>query len=541
MGKLIYKGSEILAKILICDDEEYVREGIIKTISWNKIGIHSIEQASDGIIGYEKALQFQPDILLTDVRMPQMDGVELAHAIKSLFPRCKIIFMSGYSDKEYLKSAINLKAIKYVEKPIDPEEMFEAISQAYSIYMEEEKQRIAIESIRKDTEELQIIKKNELVLDLISGNISIENINERAKQTNLSLPLKGDYVVIALKLKQDDLSKSDLGDISYRSVKAILDNIISLHNLNGLSVIKNDNYIISVIYERNETNMDLILVKVKRIANELLSANQNIDIFIGIGSKVNGVENISKSYKTAVLAQHDLFYTGYNKFKIYEEINDTFYEYDNTVLKEFIQFLQMQNTGEALNLIKQLTDKFKKNKNVLSDYVKNIYFKIFNSFIKISEENGFLISQIHSVDFLWKTVSDFETLDALENFIIENLNAYSHYLNEKASQNRIVNKIILILQEHHTNPNLTIKDISTIVGLSHAYLCVIFKAETKKTINQYLTEYRIEKAQEYLKQKHEKLYEIASKVGYKDHNYFTRTFKKITNMTPSEFREKYSI
>ena len=117
-------------KLLIADDEKLTREGIISSIDWKSLGISEIYQVDDGIHGLELAKDVHPDIVLSDVRMPRLDGIEMASRLRELFPNINIIFMSGYSDKEYLKAAIKLKAISYVEKPIDPEEIREAVLEA---------------------------------------------------------------------------------------------------------------------------------------------------------------------------------------------------------------------------------------------------------------------------------------------------------------------------------------------------------------------------------------------------------------------------
>lgn len=126
-------------KLLIIDDEDNTREGIIESISWDKIGISQVEQADDGVNALKKTSTFAPDIILTDVRMPRMDGIELSFKLKELYPDCKIIFMSGYSDKEYLMSAIQLKAVNYIEKPINIHELEQAVRDAVEMCREDQK------------------------------------------------------------------------------------------------------------------------------------------------------------------------------------------------------------------------------------------------------------------------------------------------------------------------------------------------------------------------------------------------------------------
>ena len=128
-------------RILIADDEELTRKGIISSIDWENLGISQIDSADDGINALSHAQKNAPDILLTDVRMPRMDGIELSKRLRELVSDCPIIFMSGYSDKEYLKAAINLKAVSYVEKPFTPDDITQALTEAVSLVQKQQLQR----------------------------------------------------------------------------------------------------------------------------------------------------------------------------------------------------------------------------------------------------------------------------------------------------------------------------------------------------------------------------------------------------------------
>ena len=114
-------------KLLIVDDEELTRTGVISSIDWQSIGIQEVLQADDGINGIEMARVHRPDIVLCDVRMPRLDGIAMLEQLEEILPDIVPVFMSGYSDKEYLKAAIKLKAVNYIEKPLNPVEIRDAI------------------------------------------------------------------------------------------------------------------------------------------------------------------------------------------------------------------------------------------------------------------------------------------------------------------------------------------------------------------------------------------------------------------------------
>lgn len=124
-------------KLLIVDDEINTRKGIINRLPLKEMGITEVYDADDGINGLKAVSAFKPDIILTDVRMPRMDGVEMIYKVREQLPSCQVIFMSGYSDKEYLKSAIDLKAVNYIEKPINMNELLDALRTSVSLHEKE--------------------------------------------------------------------------------------------------------------------------------------------------------------------------------------------------------------------------------------------------------------------------------------------------------------------------------------------------------------------------------------------------------------------
>lgn len=123
-------------KLLIVDDEELTRTGLMTSINWASLGIEEIFQADDGVNGLEQARIHKPEIILCDVRMPRMDGITMLERLEKILPDSVPIFMSGYSDKEYLKAAIRLKAVNYIEKPLNPSEVSEAVREAGNLYIQ---------------------------------------------------------------------------------------------------------------------------------------------------------------------------------------------------------------------------------------------------------------------------------------------------------------------------------------------------------------------------------------------------------------------
>ena len=183
-----------MVKILIVDDESYTREGILETIPWEDLSITEVKEAFDGINALEILESYEPDIILTDVRMPRLNGIELSFKAREIYPNCSIIFMSGYSDKEYLKSAIHLKAISYVEKPIDLYELDVLLSSHYNLdnytFLKNKFSVIVFLNLINsfDLDENLFISELEKIINIYNIKPLISFINKKQIILNLFLP-----------------------------------------------------------------------------------------------------------------------------------------------------------------------------------------------------------------------------------------------------------------------------------------------------------------------------------------------------------------
>ena len=192
-----------MIKLLIVDDEIKTREGLRDFISWSELKIDTVQIACDGAEGLEVALEFNPDIIITDIRMSRMNGIDFATKCRTFLPNCKIIFISGYSDKEYLKSAIHLRAISYVEKPINIDEVIAAVSEAVELHLEQVIQQSEIEHSNLVEEKTMNLIKEDCALGFIDMNSKTADIIKKISDSKIKFPLIGNYCTIVIKLKNN--------------------------------------------------------------------------------------------------------------------------------------------------------------------------------------------------------------------------------------------------------------------------------------------------------------------------------------------------
>lgn len=270
------------------------------------------------------------------------------------------------------------------------------------------------------------------------------------------------------------------------------------------------------------------------------SIKEKFHTFICIGKNVNSFYNINQSYESTEKLAEEFFFKGYGSISTYEGDKTEDFIFDDTLLNDFSTFLKDEDKDGAINLISDLTKSIKPFYSTPVYKIKNIYLKLWLLFINYASARFPNLYSKKADNFIFNMISQIDMLDEIEAQIINELEVFYEHI-EKENTNKIVAEIKDVIDKNYYKPDLSIISISNELHVSRAHLCSVFKRNTGKTINKYITDYRIEKAVEILKESDTKLYEVAISVGFTDQNYFTKIFKKKFKMTPSEYRRKYSL
>ncbi len=529
-----------MINLLLVDDEEFTREGIIDNLPWQEIGVDSIIHADDGLTAIEAVKKAKPDIILTDVRMIRMNGIEMSKRIREMYPNCKIIFMSGYSDKEYLLSAIQLKAHYYIEKPIKLDEMRRVIEEVVKVCQQEEHDKIR-ELINKKKLDISIpIVKNKLALLLLNENYAEELINEFIDMDILDLQDDMFFTTAVIKVVADkEVSDVQLGE--YMSeLEDYIQGIFTDRGCSILSAVKDKEFLI-VHIAINPINRNILSNRnTQELFERLYDLNKQYKLFIAVGNNVKGLKMIYQSYRTAMDAMQKAFFRGFRFINFYTAESNVIETFSKEVPEEFFQAITEDKRNEAAIIIRKVTSGFRAFDNVDSDIIKDIYYKAILFLYKQIEKYGVSTYYKGGEDKnqLWKVINNLNTLDEVMEFTLDKVKLYFEFIDSLKQENQTIINIYEYIKKNYMNPDLGVTEISSNTFLSPAYMCTHFKQVTGKTINQYVTEYRIEKAREFLLNKEYKISEVAKMVGYEDSNYFTRLFKKTLGILPSEYREK---
>lgn len=533
-----------MLKVFLVEDEIIVREGIKNSIDWEQNDLYFCGEASDGELALPVILEEKPDIVITDIRMPFMDGLELARQVKKELPAIKIVILSGYGEFEYAKEAINIGITRYLLKPISKYELTKCLITIRDSIIAEQNEHAAFEKYRFDINEYYAEDKRRLFYDMVNGAGSAEEIIERGRKLNLELNANT-YNIILYKVREAkvDLQDSKIPDMLAKELEALIEQHVNAINfdcmLEGNAIlIKGDSI-------ENVVRLQKVIVAGME---QLFADNSDITYFGGIGKPVQGITELSASFQEA------------GRVFAYRYILDDSHIFDSA------EFAYGQadpiNNGADLESIMQLNKK-KAEEFLRSGNKKDIHYFVEEYLKCISNDSrsSLLFRQYIVVDMYYIVAAFAQELgcpresiaepfsDKLQLNMLSSFEQISNYIEDIFSHvidlrdnissskfNDIINKARAYINDNYTNDELSLNQVANHVFLSPTYFSAIFSQKTGQTFIQYLTDLRMSKAKELLKCTDMKTAEIAYAVGYKDPHYFSYIFKKTQNATPKQYR-----
>lgn len=513
-------------KVLITDDEELTRTGVAASLDWAALGIDEVLQADDGLHGLEMARIHQPEIILSDVRMPRMDGITMLEHVRHFLPDTVVIFMSGYSDKEYLKAAIKLKAVSYIEKPLNPEDIRDAILDAVRLY--HQNHHIQHEMTRKSREDAS-------QLAFLLSSPYVNNAGKIRQLTlELSVPFTRDTSFTVFILKMDRLT--EFSHVLRMELSQKLEDFLQPFGMHSLHTEKHSRFLIYYIYG----SVSPLSREIEKIGQYLVSNFDFLEKYMVVaGETCTGPEHAYQAYTSAVVLLQNSFFFPRNTFlsalSVSTAPKNREPDFDGLHLA-FEEALQSRNRSECFHVMDQIYDFYFRNPHIIPGQVRDFYYKLLLTLDDMRKQLHIpaaaeteLIADMMENCFCYQDLHSHLTARVMDFF-----QGAASTLNE----NPTITLIKDYISKNYGAETLSVKDISAHVFLSASYVCTVFKNETGQTLNQYLTEFRMEKAKLLLADPRYKITDISSRVGYSDGNYFGKSFKKYCGLSPSEYREK---
>lgn len=502
-------------RVLVADDEMYTREGILESVDWESLGVEEVMEADDGYTALSIVDWFHPDIVISDVKMPQMDGITFARQFLERFPDSKIIFMSAYLEIRYYQQAIKLSAVDYVEKPLDMDEMIQAIKKAVK-GIEENREK------REGQQKSKIMLEEQVVNYLINPRKKRVHYQELCKQVDF--PVEGHYICLCFK----DLERED----DKQSIVTMIQEFFAERKLTSLTA-KNDGYYYCCILYMGEIEMNRY--PISELGRQF--TNQYPSFQIGLGFYVEHLTAISESWRLCRDALNQAFYEPQRMVFERVQLADNMPVVDSGIYSK-VNHVIMNDPVKLPVVINAVFSEFEKNKALNPLSVKAFAKAIVLDVLRQMGDGESVREEVFFGQSPEEYIDNSESLDEIHQI----LTAVSRRFlgsEELTGNSPVVKNAYRYIWKAFGKPDLGLTEIAEKSGISTGYLRMIFKKETGITVRKYIEDYRIEVAKEKLMHTSERVQDISVACGFAQHGYFSRVFKQRTGMTPAEFREKY--
>lgn len=509
-------------KLVVVDDEPLIIEGLKKYLKWEDYGFTIVGEAEDGLKGLKVCKKAKPDFVITDIRMPGADGIELISALKKDLPCTKFVILSGYGEFELAQQAIRAGASDYILKPLQKEQFMQIISKMKNEldqhYKEIENDKQITDVITKNT----AVLKNSIIKDILEkGSINIKN-NELE-----FFKLNCEKFRIAV-FDNEPYRESIYQEINEFIISSSLD--WHLVNFNSYNII---------LCCTNSNKSNLHVEQLNTLINEIRS-KFDIALTIGVGNIVEHLDDLKISYCSAKENLESQFYL--DKLQLYENklnyIDADLVKKHLTSENENLILNALQN-GDCLKLESALFAIFEMinlNGYIRPDKVKIFFGEILTRiYLQLKQEDKQIFEIKSTLDEIGRIKSYRNLIEFVRNLLTRQCNSFS--ANAENDSKKLIKEIKKYIQDNMSQ-EINLNTIATKFHMNLFYISHLFKKETNMNFLDYLTLLRIDKAKELLTDVNNKVYEVSTRVGYDDQRYFSQVFKKYTGYTPKEFREK---
>lgn len=531
-----------MLKVFLVEDEFVVREGIKNNIDWKAKGYEFCGEASDGELAFPMIKKRKPDIVITDIKMPFMDGLELSRLIKKEMPWIEIIILSGYEEFEYAKEAIKIGVAEYLTKPISGNDLLRAVDSLAEKMQEKLLEREIREKYQKEMEENFLKERKELFGHLVTGTKTTAELLDLGERLDVDLTAMW-YNIILIKMQSKNQAPNEYSDELVESEEQLAKIVDKQHllvfdrNTEGKAVlIKADSK------EELENFQNEYLTKMK----EILDKHQNIRYFVGVGRMVDRLRKVSESFEQAshafayryLIEKSGIIYCEEaeqgavlekDEFDIHKVDAN---QIDRDKIKEFLKTGEKEEVNYFVEeFFKGLGASTMKSKIFRQYIVIDAYFCVLD-FLK---ELEFSKEEMEPIEMGTETMYSIETaMDYVAKIIRQAVEMRERRAGDKYKD--VVQEVMRYIEQYYADENLSLNMLASHVNFSPNHLSLVFSQQTGQTFIKYLTDFRMNKAKELLRCTGKKSSVIGMEIGYRDPHYFSYLFKKTQGMTPTQYR-----
>lgn len=543
-----------MLKIFLAEDEVVVRETIKRMIPWEELGFELVGEAADGEMALPLLIRQQPDLLITDIKMPFMDGLTLARLAKKEIPGLKVVILSGYDDFNYAKRAIGIGVEDYLLKPITKNALIERLSEIRSRYEHEKTQKEYYEKFQREMQAYEKNSSRDFFEALVGGSMDMMEVYKRAEKLGLDIVAEAYNVLIFTMNCDEDFSgqRDEYSSWEAESLE-LLENFFAGHS--SAMLFRSNIFSYGVLLKgQRETIEENTRACVDEIRKILSRQDGRREWFLAVGQSVDRLSQIQKSYHTASRAFSQRYL--YDENILYYDEMETMEHPGGQAETEDNAYLQKVDVN-ALN--PAILQKFLSNglQEETENFVKDYFYAIGQEPMESLVFRNYVIlnvrfSVISFIKGLGCDTNEMESADTEEVLAesgknMESAIAYAKKMISQAieirdqnsgNKNRSILKTAVdFIDSHYMDEEISLNTVANVANVSSNHFSALFSQNMGQTFIEYLTTLRMNKAKELLRCTGMRSSEIAGEIGYKDAHYFSYLFKKTQGMTPSDYRK----
>ncbi|SLK02092.1 MULTISPECIES: response regulator [unclassified Paenibacillus] len=529
-------------RVLLVDDEEDVREGLVVEVDWEALDLRIVGLAENGREALEMAERVEPDIVVTDISMPFMDGLELARRLRERNPLVKVVILTGYDEFDYARQAVSLSVDEYLLKPFSAGHLTELLTRLRAQMAAEVAEREDVQQLRDHYYTSLPLLQADLMATLLHRQKSPEYIHGKAKQCGLDLHGER-YGVSVLTLHMDGDQSAD-AELKQFAALNIAAEVWTEHGA-GHAFMHQETIVLLYVDrwggEDGEKRQQQALENVMRSINHYL----RIPATVGSGSIVNTLAGVKHAYEDALLALDYRLVPGTDPLIYIADVERQtagklrFDELKQQTLTRCLKAGTQAELEDALEIIfREITVEHGR-----SD-IQLYLIEVLTNVWKAAQASGEAMEDIFGAGFqLYADLFRLPGLSEAQGKVSEVCLLVQHRIasGRQHVYKDIVEQALSFTKEHYADPDLSIQKVCGHLHISSGYFCGIFKKEVQLTFLQYLMQIRMEAAKELLRSTEMKSFEIAGQVGFAEPNYFSFCFKKHIGVSPKEYRKQTAL
>lgn len=520
-------------KVFLVDDEIVVREGIRNSIQWDETDYSLSGEAPDGEMALSIMKEIKPDILVTDIKMPFMDGLALSRVIKKVLPWVKIIIISGHDEFHYAREAISIGVEEFLLKPVSSGDLLKSLNKVGAIISQEKAELNSLENMKQQVQTAGDIIRERWLWDLVTGVIASEDAIEKARSFQIDLIAPG-YLVGVAKIHCPGFSGPELLTAKIKTSSLLL------KQQEIIGFWRDPQTFIFVIKKMARETLEETAYSFGQAVKYEIERSSSCQVALGIGSAAERLGGLHHSFSDARKALDFLIRNGEYKIMGVNDIQEQneldLLRLEGDPLVERLKYAETSDIEEIINCYLEAIGDKPVGDSLISYYVIG---DLIIAASKLIDELGGEINEV--IPSLSHRSRIEEFLSSREVFIRELRQILQEVIDYRNSRtcgkyHAMIFKARQYIDRHFADPDISLHSVAEAVNVSPNHFSTVFSQETGETFIEYLTSVRLSRSKYLLRHTRMKSADIAYEAGFNDPHYFSFIFKKNTGVSPREFR-----